>query len=268
MKQSKTPYSVAVLALAVLFCGCEKKINPKVAPREDIEAKAMLAGIWIDADEETVIFKIKGDTVYYPDSTSRPVKFQIVGDTMVMYGNNVSKYPIIRQTPHIFEFKNQNNETIKLVKSENPSDSLQFVRRNIMPLNQGKVVKCDTVVMFSDKRYHSYVQVNPTTYKVYRQFYNTEGIEVENIYYDNIVHVSVFMGRNKIFSKDFTKNDFAAAVPQNMLKQSILSDIRLVSVSDAGLHYRTQLTIPDSPSSFLVELVVSFSGDTSVRVLS
>lgn len=52
-----------------------------------------------------------------------------------------------------------------------------------------------------------------------------------------------------------------------MLRQSILSDIVLMSLKDDGFHYQTQLAIPDSPSSFLVELVVSYEGKTSLQVL-
>lgn len=212
------------------------------------------------------MFKIHGDTIYYPDSTSQPVKFQIIQDTMVLLGNNASKYPIVRQEAHIFEFKNQSNDIIKLVKSENPYDSLQFVHSSPITLNQGKTIKTDTVVTYEDTKYHSYVQVNPTTYKVYRSFYNAEGMEVENIYYDNIIHVSIFSGTRKLFSKDFIKADFNKAVPANMLKQCVLSNIKLMSLSKDGFHYQTQLAIPDSPSSFIVELIISHDGKTDVRL--
>ena len=91
-------------------------------------------------------------------------------------------------------------------------------------------------------------------------------MEVENIYYDNIVHVSVYRGAAKVFSKDFRKDDFAETVPANMLKQCVLSDIKLIEPSDDGLHYRAQLAIPDSPSSFMAELIISYDGKTKVRV--
>ena len=118
---------------------------------------------------------------------------------------------------------------------------------------------------YSGQKYHSYVQVNPTTFKVYRSFYNAEGMEIENIYYDNIIHVSVFKGATKLFSKDFRKNDFVKAVPSSMLKQCVLSDIRLSETDAEGFHYITQLAIPDSPSSFVVELIVTFNGGFSVK---
>jgi hypothetical protein len=257
---------IACTAIILAACGCKDTNKPADTPQEDLKAKSMLEGIWIDADEETVVFKIKGDTVYYPDSTSQPVKFQIIQDTMILLGNNASKYPIVRQEAHIFEFKNQSNDIIKLVKSENPYDSLQFVRRSPVTLNQGKTIKADTIVIYGENKYHSYVQVNPTTYKVYRSFYNAEGMEVENIYYDNIIHVSIFKGANRIFSKDFRKADFNKAVPDNMLKQCVLSNIKLTTVGKDGFHYQTQLAIPDSPSSFIVELIISYDGKTDVRL--
>ena len=113
---------IACTAIILAAWGCKDTNKPADTPQEDLKAKSMLEGIWIDADEETVVFKIKGDTVYYPDSTSQPVKFQIIQDTMILLGNNASKYPIVSQEDHIFEFKNQSKDIIKLVKSENLND--------------------------------------------------------------------------------------------------------------------------------------------------
>ena len=241
---------ITILLVAVAaVCSCKQQDKPVAAPAENLEAKKMLAGIWVDADEESVVFKISGDTIYYPDPAANPVEFKIVKDTMILQGNSVSKYPIIKMAAHLLEFKNQGGDIIKLVKSDNPVDAYQFKRHDQVPLNQGKVVKTDTVVSYNDNRYHSYVQVNPTTYKVYRTSYNSEGMETENIYYDNIV-----------------QDDFAETVPANMLKQCVLSDIKLIEASDDGLHYRAQLAIPDSPSSFMAELIISYDGKTKVRV--
>ena len=256
---------IFIAVVAALVSGCGNSGKQPEAPVEDLKAKAMLAGIWIDSDEENVVFKITGDTIYYPDSTTQPVKFKIVQDTMVLLGNTVSKYPIVHKSEHLFEFKNQDNDIVKLVRSEDPNDSLSFVRHRPIVLNQGKVIKSDTIVTYSGQKYHSYVQVNPTTFKVYRSFYNAEGMEIENIYYDNIIHVSVFKGATKLFSKDFRKNDFVKGVPSSMLKQCVLSDIRLSETDAEGFHYITQLAIPDSPSSFVVELIVTFNGGFSVR---
>lgn len=259
-------YIFVAVVLLTFVLGCNNSKKEKVSLTENKKAKAMLEGIWLDEDEENVTFRIKGDTVYYPDSTSQPVMFKIIGDTMFFYGNSVSKYPILKQSAHIFEFRNQNGDIIKLVKSDDPNDALLFVRHAPVVLNQNKVIKRDSVVGYSDKKYHCYLQINPTTYKVYRTFYNDEGLEVENIYFDNIIHISIFSGSLKLFSKDFRKDDFASCVPKNMLKQSVLSDIKLDFLDEDGVHYQTQLAIPDSPTSFIVKLVISYKGKISMSV--
>lgn len=258
---------IFVSAIALLFIGSCNNLDKREKPvAENLKAKSMLEGIWLDADGENVTFRIKGDTVYYPDSMSQPVMFKIIADTMIFYGNNISKYPIVKQSPNIFEFKNQNGDIVKLVKSDDPNDAMQFVQHSPIVLNQNKVIKRDSVVSFSDKNYHCYVQINPTTYKVYRTFYNDEGLEIENIYYDNIIHISIFSGSSKLFSKDFRKDDFASCVPKNMLSQCVLSDIRLDYLDKSGFHYQTQLAIPDSPSCFIVKLAITYKGKISMSV--
>lgn len=253
------------ILIQILF-SCHDNVKREAEVGEDVEAKAMLSGIWIDEDEETVMFRVKGDTIYYPDTTSSPVKFKIIGDTMVMSGKNESKYPIIRQTRNIFEFKNQNGDIVKLVRSDNPSDSLIFVNIRPVALNQKKVIKRDTIVSHAEKKYHCYIQVNPTQYKVYRAFTNAEGMEVENVYYDNIIHVSIFNGTNRIYSRDFRKDAFESLVPGGMLGQMILSDIELLKLDEAGFHYKAQLAIPDSPGCFIVDFTISYEGRVSMHV--
>ncbi len=60
----------------------------------------------------------------------------------------------------------------------------------LLALNQNTLIKRDTVVVRGDEKYHLYVQVNPTSYKVYKSSYNDDGVEVDNVYYDNIVNLA------------------------------------------------------------------------------
>jgi len=256
-----------VLFFVLLFVSCHDSVSREVFAAEDTDAKAMLAGIWIDADEESVTFCAKGDTIYYPDTTSRPVMFRIVQDTMILSGKNETKYPIVRQTRNIFEFKNQNGDVVKLIRSENQGDTLLFVNKRPVVLNQKMTIKRDSVVSYGDKKYHCYIQVNPTRYKVYRSFTNAEGIEIDNIYYDNIIHVSIFSGTEKFFSKDFRKDDFKSFVPANMLGQMVLSDIDLLGLGKEGFRYQAQLAIPDSPGCFIVGFTVSYKKHIDMYVL-
>ncbi|MGN1376149.1 MAG: DUF4738 domain-containing protein [Prevotella sp.] len=257
--------SVAVLVIATNSCGRTEK-NKDNVEKENIEAKKMLSGIWIDADEESVIFKAEGDSLFYPDSTSVPVKFIIRDDTLFLIGGRTSKYGIVRQTPNVFEFNNNNGETVRLVRSENANDSLLFIRSSNISVNQNKVIKSDTIVSNDNKSYHCYVQINPTTYKIYRTSFNDEGIEIENVYYDNTVHISVFSGAAKLFSKDFRKADFVKYVPKDVLEQCVLSDVKFESIGAAGFKYAAILAIPDTPSCFIVDITLSFDMKLSMKV--
>ena len=149
MRRSALHIVVAVL-LGLALYGCNGSGRQPKAPEEDTATKAMLEGIWVDAEEDVVVFKIKGDTIFYPDSAIQPVAFKILQDTMVLFGNTMSKYPIVRKDRHLFEFKNQANDIVKLIKSDDPYDSLDFVRHHPIVLNQGKTIKRDSVVSFSD----------------------------------------------------------------------------------------------------------------------
>lgn len=74
-----------------------------------------------------------------------------------------------------------------------------------MALNQNKLIKRDSVVIYGNEHYHWYIQVNPTTYKVAKQTYNDNGVEVDNVYFDNIIHLSLFCGGTQVFSRDFER---------------------------------------------------------------
>lgn len=260
-----------ILLIGCLFAGltgCNLKSDKQQAatPEEDVAAKKMLQGIWLnDDDADDVAFRVEGDTIYYPDSTSQPVYFYIADDTLVMKGANIAKYPIIKQAAHIFQFKVQNGDIIKLVKTNDQSYMQQFLHGHPVALNQNIVIKRDTVINDGNEKYHLYVQVNPTTYKVYKSSYNDDGVEVDNVYYDNIVNLNIFHGTHKIFGRDFRKEDFAKAVPSEFLKQAILSDIIFHKVDTVGIHYQVVLAMPDSSMSYQVEIIISLSGKLTIK---
>lgn len=259
--------------LILLFClvlglySCRQ--NPvKNEVQEDTNAKKMLQGVWISEDDEEIAFRVKGDTIYYPDSTSRPCYFVIRRDTLIMHGTHDVKYYIVKQAPHLFQFKNQTGDLVKLVKSTDPNDVKAFNVDQpvaINQFNQGQLIKRDTVVHIHGQQYHSYEQVNPTSYKVYKSYVNDDGVEVDNIYYDNIIHISLFHGASCVFSRDFHKMDFRGRVREDVLSQSILSDILFMEISSDGAHYTAQLCIPDSPSVYEVQLIIGFDGKLTMR---
>lgn len=64
-----------LLGCIIGWASCSHKPDKhEAAQEEDLAAKKMLQGIWLnDDDEDDVAFRAKGDTIYYPDSTSQPV---------------------------------------------------------------------------------------------------------------------------------------------------------------------------------------------------
>ncbi len=248
-----------ILIFSLFLFGCSGKQNGGLSPK-DKQAMAMLEGIWVDASEEDVSFSVKGDTIYFPDSITRPVEFKIIGDSLILNGSNTSKYRITRQGENFFEFDNGSGGLSRFLRSENPSDSLLFNYGQSVVVNQSITASKDSIVSFKGNKYRCSIKVSPTKTEVYKSRINDDGLEVESVFYDNMVHLSIHSSGDEIFSKDFLKSDFEAYVPSYMLTECILSNITLSGVDDKGFHFLSQMAIPDSPSSFIVEFVVSFKG--------
>ena len=182
---------LVLVVISAILAACGGKGQKAAEPAEDLNAKKLLQGIWVDAETGDLSFQAEGDSIFYPDSMNVPAKFMIVGDTLFLQGSNMTKYPIVKQTEHLFQFINQNGDVVKLNKR-------------------------DTIVFSGADRYHCYVQVNPTKQKVFKSKINDDGVSVDNVYYDNSIRVSIFEGRSRIYQHDFHKEDFARLVPQRI----------------------------------------------------
>ena len=253
-------YIFSFVALVLMIASCsEPKQSPSVV-QEDLNAKQLLQGIWYDELEDNIVFSVKGDTVFYPDSTSKPVYFRVVNDSLCLIGGVTTKYPIQKLTEHLFVFKNQNGDEVKLTKDEDKDDDIEeetIENKETVAINQRRVIKNDTVVMLGNVRNHIYIQVNPTTYKVLKSSYNSEGVRVDNIYYDNTVSICIVKNSVKTFIHDFYKKEFANSVPSEIIGQSILNDIIFDCHDEEGFHFYAQVGIPDSSSSYAAEIIVT-----------
>lgn len=264
MNIRKLVYWSILLLLLPMMESCNKK---QTAPNwteaeDDKETKKMLQGIWSNEDENDVAFRIKGDTIFYPDTTSVPVYFTVANDTLRLHGATPLNYPIVKLTPHLFIFKNSGGDQVRLVPNTSAEALTLFERNHVQPLslNQGKLLKKDSVVTLGKDKYHYYVQVNPTTYKVYKSVMNDDGVVVDNVYYDNIVHLSVYKGGQKLYSHDFHKKDFYARVAPELLNGAILNDLVFDKIAEDGIRFRALLSIPDSPSSLYANVKIDFNG--------
>ena len=217
-----------VLLLVLKVSACGNRQNKAVEPTEDLTAKHDLQGIWLDEDGEDVAFRVKGDSIYFPDSTS--------GYIVKLYNTNDASY----------------------------MDA--FVPKAVQNINQKKVVKRDSVVFFNDEKYHCYIQINPTTYKVVKPSVNDDGVEVDNVYYDNIVNLTVFNGNKRLFSADMRKEAFVNEVPEQFLKQAVYSDLYFDRIDAEGLHFFSVLAMPETSISYMVESIVEFNGKLIKRI--
>ena len=252
-----------ITAGLAMLSACSRKDGS--APSENREAKAMLQGIWVDSESGDVSFRVEGDTIYYSDSTSMPAYFRIMGDSLVLTSGTA--YGIEKQTSHLFWFCNQNGDLVKLQKSENSADETEFVHDTPRVLSYSHQVKTDSVVTYGGERYHWYIAINPTKYKVTKRSYNDEGLEVENVYYDNIMHISVYQGNRCIYSSDFRKQQYAGMVPAEFLKQAVLGNMEYSHADAEGLHFNATLCIPDGASCYLVESLISYKGRMTMKLV-
>ena len=251
-----------IVSMLAALVACGQKADTKDKP-ESKKAKQMLQGVWIDEETESVAFRMKGDTVYYADSTSMPAYFKVVDDTLYLgnVGNHIEKH-----LEHLLWIKNQNNELLKFVKTDEVSDSaFQHKQPQIQTITE--VLKRDTVVFHNGTRYHCYIAINPTKYKVVKQTVNDDGLDVENVYYDNIIHVSIFNGNQQLFSSDMRKNIYVKSLPQAFLQQAIFNDMTFNKVDEQGFHFNASLCVPEEASCYVIDHVISFSGKVTTHLL-
>ena len=208
--------------------------------KEDSNAKEMLQGIWLDDETESPLMRVEGDTIFYADSQSAPIAFKIIRDTLYTYGNDTTYYKIDKQAEHIFWFHSITDNIIKLHKSEDFNDSLSFVREEVVIPTYTEVTKRDSVVTYNG------------------------GISMDNVYYDNVMHICVYEGKKSLFASDITKQMFDKVVPEDFLVQAILSDTKFLKVDRNGFHYQAILAIPESSVYSIAELEISFDGTLTI----
>lgn len=261
---------VPLFAFFILFsCAQDKpKANPEKAedPQENKEAKAMLQGTWLDAETEEVFMRAVGDTVFFEDAGSLPAYFRIVGDSIQL---GPDTYAITKQTEHNFWFRNHAGSQVQLQKRD---DSMQDVDPEPVPekpktVKTSQAISNDSVVMYGAQRYHWYVTVNPTRHRVTRTTYTPDGVAVEKVFYDNLIHLSLFKGNNRIFTRNFMKKDFAADVPEDFLSEAILGDISYSHTNADGFHFHATVCLPEGEKCYMIELIVAFDSKLSMRLM-
>ena len=78
--------NVAVSLMAIFFAACSGNKSPHSLQqeKEDLSAKGLLQGIWLDDETESPLMRVEGDTIYYADVQSTPIAFKIIRDTLIL----------------------------------------------------------------------------------------------------------------------------------------------------------------------------------------
>ena len=258
-------YIITCVLLIASLVGCGQKGGSAGQAPESREAKQLLQGIWSEEDTEDIVFQMRGDSVYYPDSTSMPAYFRVYDDTL--YIGSAARYHIEKHTEHLLWFKGADGELVKLVKDNGDAEKEVFEHNKAQILSLTDVLKKDTVVSYEGNRYHLYIAVNPTKYKVVRHTLNEDGLDVENVYYDNIIHLSIFQGTRQLFSRDFRKQQYQQRVPAQFFEQAVLNNMEYASTDAKGFHFNVSLCTPGAASCYLIEHVVSPDGQLTTELL-
>ena len=109
-----------------------------------------------------------------------------------------------------------------------------------------------------------HVYINPSKMRVIKTTYSEDGISMDNVYYDNVMHICVYEGKKSLFASDITKQMFDQVVPGDFLMQAILSDMKFVKVDRNGFHYQAVLAIPESSIYSITDMEVSFEGNLTI----
>src|SRR5574344_1369137 len=240
MKKKDIQIILFLLPLITFLIACRGKKTESLK-NEDLGAKKEMQGIWVDDETESPLMRIKGDTIYYADSQTEPVFFKVIGDTLYTFGSDTASYKIEKRMKYTLCLHSLMGEQLNLHKSDDPED-LQAFSKNSTPIPVYTTqVKKDSVVAFDSKRYHTYTYINPSKIKVYCSSVSEDGFQVDNVYYDNIMHICVYDGSNILYGSDIKKQMFNSLVPADFLEKAILADMKFKNVSSKGFCYEATL---------------------------
>ena len=261
----KYVYGAGVIGL-LLGTACAPSSQHTETEKENTYAKEQLQGWWLDEVTDTPVFRMQGDTLYYNDAAIAPVAFKVVKDSLKTYGSNPTAYHIEKINEYSLSIQSVQGDILQLRKAEDELDSIQLIPVTEEETKVSNVLEKDRIVFYNNVRYRGYVYINPSNTKVAVPTLSDQGLEVDNIYYDNIIHICVFDGKKKLFSKDIHKQYFEGVLSDEFLQRGILSDMDFINVTARGYHYQATLCIPNAASCYLVNLFVSFQGEITYEL--
>ena len=102
----------------------------------------------------------------------------------------------------------------------------------------------DTVIRTDLGYFQSKVHVQTTSDKVVKSTYNDNGVEVDNIYLDNVASLRLYNHGTPVFAHDFRKQEFQSLIPKSFLSRSILRKMYFTHADAKALYYYVIIGIP------------------------
>lgn len=254
-------------ALCVLLCvACNSSQKNGEERKDEIDSTAVheLQGIWLDDNTELPLFKIKGDSIYYASQINLPMSFTVRNDTLVVFGADTLNYPIQERGMYFLRYRTLAGDMVSLHKAE--TDTISFGTAVEVPETADEVVEKDSVIVYGGERFRGYAYINPARKKVVNMGVSEEGLPVENIYYDNIIHICIYQGKKCLFARDMNKEMFSQVVPADFLRSAILSDMNFAGIDNEGFWYQATLCVPGGAICYNVRLGISRDGELTYRV--
>lgn len=246
-----------LIAVLIVFSAC-------VGEQENKEAKEMMQGVWYNSDTNERSLYVKGDTIYFADPVNVPSYFRIVDDSLEIFGANVDHYAIYRQAPHIFCFYNLNGELVKLRKGNRMADTVRFAYKGRQQTIR-KTLQKDSTIIYKGEKFHFAITISPSNGEVLKQTYTNDGIQVDNLYFDNSVNLDVKRNDGKLFKGEVKKLDYAKAVPSSFLSQAVFADLDFDRADAKGLHFNAVFSIPNEKLSYIVETIITPKGKLELK---
>ena len=255
------------MLLTGVFFGCRHLTPNDMRMNEDREAKQMLQGVWMNDDEGTPVMLARGDSLYFPDQTSLPMLFWIYGDSLYLQGSSINHYQIVKQAEHLFKFRNASGDEIKLVRSDDRKLLPLFSQLRPYAINIFQTTDYDTIANGGSRHYDCHLHIEPTSDRVFKSIFSNEGLEVDNMYLDNLARLNISTKGVSIFSHDFRKQEFSSFVPKEFLLHSILRDVQYVRADTAAVYFDAVIGIPDASSCYVIELRISNKGKLTKKLI-
>lgn len=261
----QTLMSLAGLSMCLFSCASSgnDKNEAKEEPEIDRTAMAEMRGVWLDSYSESPVLKIHNDSICFASQSNVSMPFIVRNDSILILGLQTTAYPIIKRTADFLSFINSAGDKISLIKGTDESIIPSSDSRNAAS-TPAEVVKKDSVIMYKNERYRGYSYINPTSIKIIRPGITEDGFTVDNVYFDNIIHICVYKGKKRLCGKDIKKEQFKNIVPDDFLNSSILGDMDFIGVNAEGYRFMATVCMPDGPC-YNIELTIDDENNVNIK---